>query len=558
MARKSAQDKKNENEAEKYNQRLAQTGRDHLVPALSNVRHASRSYDSGDWRHLRGTQEKYQGVYVFAPVDPYTQIQREEFRSATSNPYVYRAMRIATSFVCGNGYTTSIVPREEEDLPDEQEQTWAATTMFNIPYFDKEMSAEEIKDWVDKYVKKLKLQFNLFNGYFVALEQGRCVLALTPLEPDPNTKKWGLPEQIRLIRTEFTLRPLLDNNTGELKGCYAVGVRTKERTNIIPAERMIYIMHGFNNELYSDYYGDSKNARISDIANTLNVILNQDYPNAAKTTWHKPGILVLPIPPQEFGNEQTITTQVANKLNEAEGKTVVLTGPSNKDDLSPQWLPGDKYADISGLETMRTGLIKGLVTAFGMPAFMLSEGDVGSLGGNSFIEEIDSYLNTEAAPEKSSLEETVENQIYDRILCVLFDVEKPDDLPLKIKHKFNKPKLITLLPPDLYNQLIDMTSRGLIDEEGLRDMLGLTELDKETMTEGANTSPDQNQWRPSWKSPIQINMWPGQDGSVKTTTSAWGQDIDTMPRGWKKTTNGWEQPQKTNNAWNGSKSRTWH
>ena len=233
------------------------------------------------WRKHQGAGMKFQGIDVFAAVDPYPQIERKEFRSAMNNPYVYRASRIATTFTTGQGYTTSVVPRKEEEIPDEQREQWSSTEKIHVPYFDEEKTPEQIKDFIDKMAVDMDLATNLFNGYFTALEQGRCVLALTPLATDEEGN-FQMPEQIRLIRPEFTERPVINEDTSELEGVRIIGVHSPARDNILPKNRMIYLMHGFNNELFSDYYGDSKVARISDEANTLNIILNQDYERAAE------------------------------------------------------------------------------------------------------------------------------------------------------------------------------------------------------------------------------------------------------------------------------------
>ena len=217
------------------------------------------------WRKQNGQSGKFQGVDVWAAVDPYKQAERKEFRSAMSNPYVYRASRIATTFTAGQGYTTTVVPRKEEELPDDQRENWSSSTPVYVPYFDREMTPEQIKDMIDKMATDMDLSTNLFNAYFVALEQGRCVLALTPLATDEEGN-FELPEQIRLIRPEFTERPVINENTGELEGVRIIGVHSPHRDNILPKNRMIYLMHGFNNELFSDYYGDSKVSRVADEA----------------------------------------------------------------------------------------------------------------------------------------------------------------------------------------------------------------------------------------------------------------------------------------------------
>jgi len=273
---------------------------------------------NNNWKKLSGSTEEFQGLTVFAAVDPYKSTERKTFRSAMNNPYVYRASRIHSTFCAGQGYTTDIVPREEEDIPDEQLDAWGSSTKIFVPYWNKEMTPEQIKDKIDKMAIDMDLSSNVFNAYYTALEQGRCVLALTPLSTDEDGK-FKLPEQIRLIRPEFTERPVINENTSELEGVRIIGVRSPTRDNILPKNRMIYIMHGFNNELFSDYYGDSKVARISDEANTLNIILNQDYERAAENTWHKPPIFSVPIPPQEFGNEDAVLNEFLLKANDSKG-----------------------------------------------------------------------------------------------------------------------------------------------------------------------------------------------------------------------------------------------
>ena len=171
------------------------------TPRVAGVRAtAGRDFQRSFQRKMNGEAGQYQGLQVWAPMDPYLGTQRREFKSAMTNPYVYRASRIQTTYVTGQGYTTEIVPRREEDIPDEQLDEWQRTTSYDEPYLNKKMTAEQIKDKIDKMALDLDLASNIFNAYMTCLEQGRCVLALTPLDPDENGN-WQLPEQIRLIRT---------------------------------------------------------------------------------------------------------------------------------------------------------------------------------------------------------------------------------------------------------------------------------------------------------------------------------------------------------------------
>jgi len=482
---------------------------------------AGRDFQRSFWRKMSGEVGQYQGLQVWAPLDPYLGQQRKEFKSAMTNPYVYRASRIQTTYVTGQGYTTEIVPREEEELPTEQLDKWQKTTSYDIPYLDKKMTAEQLKDRVDKMALDLDLATNIFNGYMTCLEQGRCVLALTPLDPDENGN-WQLPEQIRLIRPEYTERPVLDDNTGELIGVRIIGVRSQIRDNIIPSTRFIYLMHGWNNELFSDYYGDSKVSRISDEANTLNIVLNQDYERAAESAWYKPPVFSVPISPQEAGNEENILTQFIQRVNDAKGQAIAVTGPSNPEEVGVSVLTTPPHADIAGLEIVRTGLIKAIITAFGLPGFMLAEGDIGKLGGNANIEEVDAYLTQEIMPECRILEATLESQFFDRILCILFQESDARKLPCKIKIKFNKPKLLTLLTPDMFSVLMQMAQLGFIDESGIREMLGLEEYNKDTMSKGAQGGPNPTFNKlDNWRQPVQINLWQDGMGKLNITAADW-------------------------------------
>ncbi len=515
MAKKKAVKQQKTAKADKVRSRLA-----------TDTNEPGRKVHKNDtWKKIQGTKSKFQGIDVFAVVDPLKQSQRKELRSAMNNPYVYRACRIATTFTAGQGYTTSIVPRNEEELPEEQREQWANTGTLHVPYLDKDMTPEQILDFVDKMAVDMDLGVNLFNGYFAALEQGRCVLALTPLATD-DEGNFQLPEAIRLIREEFTERPVVNENTNELEGVRIIGVHSPEQNNILPKNRMIYLMHGFNNELFSDYYGDSKVARIADEANTLNIILNQDYERAAESTWYKPPVFSVPIPPQEFGNEDQVLNEFLTNANDSKGQSIAVTGPSTKDEVGVTVLNVPQSSDIGGLEIIRQGLIKAIITAFGLPGYMLAEGDVGSLGGNANIEEVDAYINQEIRPERIVLENIVEKQYYDVILAILFRTDDGRKVPVKIKFKFNKPKLLSLMTPDFMLVLIQMRELGLIDESGIRDMIGLEELDKETLTKGqaGGGMPQANTWM-GGKQPIQTstrpNLWPEELKRLEDTWDEW-------------------------------------
>lgn len=492
------------------------------TPKAATIKTAKRVYEpSNPWRKIKGETKQFGDFVIWQPYDPYSAKERKSFRAAMDNGYVYRACKIQTSFECGRGYQTYAVPRSEEDITEEQRLAFEGSKL-QVPYWDREATVEEIKDFVDKLCSDMKLQSNFFNARMNSLEQGRAVIAITPLEHD-SEGNWQMPKQLKFIRNEHLMRPLLDDTTGELRGVECVTAITKEFNNLIPAERCVYLQNGFNFELFADYYGESKVARVSDEANALNVILNEDMPNAAKYSWSKPRVFAVPIAPEDFGNEDGVLQAFTDKINEGQGKDVAVTGPMGPEDpgvtLLAQGQSGS--SDFAGLEIGRSSLIKEIVSAFGIPAFMVAEGDKGTLGGTANLEEIDTYLNTEITAEREIDNTVIEEQLYDRILGVLFKTTEYDKIPLKITHRFNKPKLWTLLTPEMFQVLTGMVQMKFIDEDGMREFLGLEEFKKDTITEGADASPTRGRW----------------DGD-----DAWGRQPPQPETGWRQN-NGWQAPQ---------------
>ena len=101
------------------------------APKVASTSNApARNFDRSLWRRMNGQDGTFQGLQVWHPMDPYSGLQRKEFRSAMTNPYVYRASRIHTTFTTGQGYTTEIVPRQEEDVPEDQLNDWQFLPSF--------------------------------------------------------------------------------------------------------------------------------------------------------------------------------------------------------------------------------------------------------------------------------------------------------------------------------------------------------------------------------------------------------------------------------------------
>jgi len=74
----------------------------------------------------------------------------------------------------------------------------------------------------------------------------------------------------------------------------------------------------------------------------------------------------------------------------------------------------------------------------------------------------------------------------------------------------------------MFQVLTGMVQMGLIDASGIKDLLGLDELDKDTVSKGAQggADPTQNKLN-NFRQPVQINLWQDALGNPHVTAADW-------------------------------------
>ena len=74
----------------------------------------------------------------------------------------------------------------------------------------------------------------------------------------------------------------------------------------------------------------------------------------------------------------------------------------------------------------------------------------------------------------------------------------------------------------MFQVLMGMNQMGLIDAAGIRDMLGIEELDKDTLSKGTQGGgdPTQNKLN-NFRQPVQINLWQDALGRPHVTAADW-------------------------------------
>lgn len=468
------------------------------------------------------------GLMLYPAIDPYKPKQRAMFHAIMNKlSWVRRANNIIQKLVCGQGYTSTIEMRTDKEVKESILRGWRRTPDIYVPYFDKKMSPNKIKAFVDKLADLLETESIWFNGYFYQREQGRCAIGMFPEERDPETGKYVMPKVLKIIRPQFTLRPYMDINTGALAAVQIVGLTTNG--GMLDANRCVYLNNSFNYDLFADYYGYSAIEPLEDIGTTLLTIYAQDFKQAAEYTWHQPKVFRVQVPARDWKNPQKVLDDFLIRNNNSLGKDIAVT--QNVELISNTTNSGD----IAGVVAIQNECIDAIAGYYNIPPFMLAKGKAGRLGGNANREEIEAFLEGEIRPEQIIMEGIIEKQFYDRVLAIMFDIEPeevydPEKCPVRIRHHMNKPDIALLANKEQYDILMDAAHQGLgISKEMIIEKMGWRKMIKEHETEGEMMDPTVVTWKkinPSWKhmQPLKGSRTWKPKPSLNKNPQIWVQD----------------------------------
>lgn len=449
-------------------------------------------------------------VTVFPSVDPYTPQARAMFRLLMQKEsLIFKCNYKMAQLVVTEG-TTTIHARYDEDLSTEKLDEFRNTPIY-VPYFGAEKTPNEIKAYIDKMMRDLRLTDVFFECYLDKREQGRGVMGMFPEYRIDG--KYVLPQVLRVFEPEFVKRPMLNFDTGELEAVQIVGVNSNG--GYLDKDRMLYLVTVNNNKFFSTFYGKSDIEAVEDAGRALILINAKDYINAAEYTWHKPRIFKVTIPARDYTRIDEILNKFNYDLNNSAGKDISVTQAVE----NITGTLGD-HGDIAGLALIENQKIEEIIGYYGIPPFMVAKGKAGRLGGNANREEVEAFLETDVRPEQEKCEMAINYQIYDKILAILFEVEPedasdPNRVPVLLRHHFRKPKVHTQIDKEQYEIKKDMVAEGLISVEKLARDFG---IEDEIATPETDTDPTQNTW---WNQKPRNEMKSWKPKNLRVGSPSW-------------------------------------
>jgi len=449
----------------------------------------------------------FRNLYIFPSVDQYTGEQRALFRLLMNeNSWISRANKILRQLTITKS-TRTPQPRGEDELTEEALEKWEQTPIF-VPLWNRQATPLEINLYVDKLCTTLAFDQLLFDAFLYNQEQGRTCIGMFP-ELRNKDGHYKIPQALKLFNPELMRRPIISIDDGSL---FAIEItQLTSNGGRLDANRAIYITTGKTNEFANDFYGPSELESIQDIGKTMLVIAGQDMMNFAQRTWRTPHIWQHELPSKEWSKVNTRLDDFNFQMNQNDGKEVSIT--SNVKLVNPN--PGNP-GDVDGIIKIWLEGIDTIAGYFGIPPFRFAKGKAGNLGGTANKEEDEAFLQHEIKPLQELWEAVAEDQMYDRILAILFMVEpeEADIIPIKIRHNFEKPVLPASIPIDEWNIMMFLEENNFTTMEQVMERYGLRDMLQNSPTMGVDTTPGQNTFNP-WK---------------KHNHPTWDNKI---PRGWK-------------------------
>jgi len=433
----------------------------------------------------------YKSLTIFPSIDPYSPQLRAQLRLLMEeNPWIIEGNEILQQLIISKS-TRSLVPRQEEDLPEGTLDKWKNGTKLLIPLLKQEMTPAQLESWLDNYFKKLDLDSLVFDIFLFVQEQGRSCIGMFPAERKANGK-FPLPQGFKIIRPEFLRRPIKDFDTDELA---AVEVTSYTGNgSLLDAKRCVYFNLSKNLQAFADFYGKSAIRDLVDVGLTQLQIYGIDWKQATITTWHQSPIFKHTFPSKNWSEVKTLMDDFNQAMEGSLNKVVSIS--NNVELLNPN---GTDSGDIAGLNSIEERAFEVIAGRLGIPKYMFSRGKEGNMGGNSNREEIEAFLNTKVKPKQELFEHIIEDQCYDKILAILFEIEPEHvgELPIKLLHNFEKPNISTPITLDEWNIWMSLVDRNITTMEQVMEHFGLRNMMVENSpTMGTDTTPTQKVFNP--------------------------------------------------------------
>jgi len=374
---------------------------------------------------------------VYPSVDPYSGTLRQLLKTINEEcPWIDKANEIMQDLVVSVAHR-EVMPRANQELKPDDLEKWQNEKIF-VPFFNKDMTPNELDTLMDQLEVDLNLDNLIYDMYGFVREQGRSCLAMFPELRDPKTGKYQMPIAMTLIRPEFLRRPIKNQADGSL-----VGIETTQLTSngsLLDANRALYVFNGKNHDMFADDYGKSPMRSLVDPGKILLIIYGRDYENITINTYHTPYVFKHNLPTKNWSEANAKLDDFNSQLANNQQKDISVT--SNVELLNPS---GSNPGDIAGVNAIQNECIDAILGKFNIPPFIFGKAKPGRLGGNANIEEIDSFQKIGIKPQQEMLETNIENQFYDRILAIWFDVEPEEasnakKVPIKFTRTYEKTK----------------------------------------------------------------------------------------------------------------------
>lgn len=483
-----------------------------------------------------GKLKPFKDLVIYPSIDPYDPEVRAMARLLLEeNPIILASSEILQQLIITDS-TRTVEPRNETELPEGELKKWEEISIY-VPYWDKEISPKELLKWFDGYCKSLSVDSLAFDAFLFVREQGRTCIGMFPLQRRSNGML-PLPQALKLIRPELLRRPIVNLDTGEMAGVEVSNLTTNG--SVLDSRRAVYFNHSKNLELFGDFYGKIPIRSLIDVGKVILFIFGRDWLEAVLQTWHTKPIFKHTLPSKDWSKVKPILDEFNTLMEQSQNKTVSVT--NNVELLNPN---GTDAGDIAGINAILELAIKVINGFDNIPLYMVGQGETGNLGGNANKEEVEAFLKTKVKPQQEFYENILKDQLYDRVLAILWNVEPEeiDQVPIQFFHNFEKPNISVKFSMDEWNIMMFLVDNNFTTMEDVLELFGLRHIMTNPADIGSDTSPATKTYNPhirnrhpTWSRksgnlrgrPLKKNFGVSGHESINEITAKKGELIDSI------------------------------
>lgn len=424
------------------------------------IKAAERATERGDIKTAKLLKEAARFV-DYNTADPYTSPLQNMMEDAIlTDGNVQKAVKLLIAFTLGSKREPVIVTRfgkEDTDI--------GQATAFN----GKTYSHEDILGIIRMIEKKRSVKFDMrLKGLMKqAYAFGRAALGIEYGTISYNGQEYpDLPVALKPFSSRNLGKVYIDPESWEVTEVIYSDSSSRGKTPTkVSIDDMIYLLHEDDNTKPDSLgYGHSRLLSSIHWSEITRIAAERDIKEIFMTLWA--GVLVAKLNTRNTATAQAIARQLVD------AGTVTVTNQ----DVELEALAIEQHLDqlMAALKDISTIIARNI----GVPSALMNQEEIQNHATLDGV--LQAWEKSDLKSERTTLNDCIDSQWYDRILMRLYGVKDPDLLPIKVTSQSTPISFLDWT--DMAAPVLQIMDKGLLTDEDAVELMGLPEKYRENIT----------------------------------------------------------------------------